>query len=104
MSEDQLKALQEELAALRSRTKRRSFKQVLKDADTKFFNIINKEPESFEEFVIQASLAIIGFLIATSLILLIVATIIYTKGLIFLLLPAYVLYYLVKKDTNGSDS
>lgn len=98
MSEDQLKVLQEELAALRNRAKRRTFRQVLKDAGTKFLRTIDKESETLEEFVVQTSLVIIGFLTVISLIFLAIATTVHTNGLILLLFPAYVIYYLLRKD------
>lgn len=100
MSDEQIKALQEELAALRNRAKRRTFGRVLKDAFKKLIRILDKEEEerTNQEFIVLMFFTMTAFALLFAFLMLSAVIVMITKGLIFLLIPAYVLYYLLKKD------
>lgn len=100
MSEDQLKALQEEIAALRGRAKKRTFKQALKDAFKKLVKILNKEEEerSNQEAIVLFLFTLTSFAAVFAFLILLALVVIGTKGFVLLLIPTYVIYYLLKKD------
>lgn len=97
---NELEQLQAELAALRSKAERRSFKQVLKDGYNKVSRIMKDGPY----FSTTEELIIILFVIVSIILLTIfsVAALIFfamqTNGLALLLLPIYPLYLIFKKE------
>lgn len=97
---NELEQLQAELAALRSKAEKRSFKQVLKDGYNKVSRIMKDGPyfATTEEFVIMLFVVISAIL---SIMFSVVALIFFamkTNGLALLLLPIYPLYLIFKKE------
>jgi hypothetical protein len=100
MSDEQIKALQAELAALRSRAEKRSFKQVLKDGYDKVNRIMRDGPyyATAEELTIMLSVMVSIILLTVFSVVALIFFAVQTNGLALLLLPVYPLYLIFKKE------
>lgn len=98
---NELEQLQKELADLRRKSEKRSFKQVMKDGYNKVYRVMhatNSGLSDAEEWIIS------GFVILSLALFLIFSVAafifftVYTKGLILLFLPIYPLYLIFRKE------
>lgn len=99
--ESQLEQLQAELADLRRKSEKRSFKQVMKDGYNKVYRVMhtaNSGLSDTEEWIIG------GFVILSIVLFVIFSVaafafmLVYTEGLILLFIPIYPLYLIFRKE------